>query len=149
MGQEKPAAPLVSILTLGCKLNQSDSEAIARRLIGEGVRVVDRPAAGSDAVVVNSCSVTHVADGKARHLVRQARRLSPQARVILTGCYAETAPPDIGGASGADEVLTNVGNPSIAGRRLEHLASRGDPAGGCPTHLREGLRTRAFIKIQE
>jgi len=149
MRSAKPEAPLVSILTLGCKLNQSDSEAIARRLIGEGVRVVDRPAAGADAVVVNSCSVTHVADRKARHLVRQARRLSPGAQVILTGCYAETAPPGIAAAIGADVVLPNAGKASIAGRLLEYLAARGDPAGGCPTHLREGLRTRAFIKIQE
>ena len=141
--------PVVSILTLGCKLNQSDSEAIARRLAGEGVRVTERPAGGATAFVINTCSVTHVADRKARHMVRLARRLSPDAQIVLTGCYAETAPADIAETIGADIVLGNVEKPAIAKRLLEHLASRGDPAGGCPTHLRDGLRTRAFIKIQE
>ena len=141
--------PVVSILTLGCKLNQSDSEAIARRLAGEGVRVTDRPARGAQAVVINTCSVTHVADRKARHMVRLARRLSPDSQIVLTGCYAATAPADIAEITGADVVLRNADKPLIAVRLLEHLAARGDPAGGCPTHPRDALRTRAFIKIQE
>ncbi len=141
--------PVVSILTLGCKLNQSDSEAIARRLAGEGVRVTGRPARGAQAFVINTCSVTHVADRKARHMVRLARRLSPDAQIVLTGCYAETAPADIAEITGADVVLRNADKPLIADRLLGHLAARGDPAGGCPTHLRDAMRTRAFIKIQE
>jgi threonylcarbamoyladenosine tRNA methylthiotransferase MtaB len=141
--------PVVSILTLGCKLNQSDSEAIARRLAGEGVRVTDRPARGAAAFVINTCSVTHVADRKARHLVRLARRLSPEAQIVLTGCYAETAPAGIGEITGANIVLRNVDKPTIASRILERLAESGDPIGGCPTPVRNPLRTRAFIKIQE
>jgi threonylcarbamoyladenosine tRNA methylthiotransferase MtaB len=141
--------PVVSILTLGCKLNQSDSEAIARRLAGEGVRVTDRPERGAQAFVINTCSVTHVADRKARHMVRLARRLSPEAQVVLTGCYAETAPSDVAEITGADIVLRNTDKPLIAERLLERLASRGDPAAGCPAHLRDALRTRAFVKIQE
>lgn len=141
--------PVVSILTLGCKLNQSDSEAIARSLAGEGVRVTDRPARGAAAFVINTCSVTHVADRKARHLVRMARRLSPKAQVVLTGCYAETASTDIGEITGADIVLRNTDKPTIAPRILERLAESGDPVGGCPTPVRNPLRTRAFVKIQE
>lgn len=141
-------APIVSVLTLGCKLNQADSEAIARRLAGEGVRVSDRPARGARAFVINSCSVTQVADRKARHLVRMARRLSPDAEIILTGCYAETAPADIAGRTGADAVLRNAEKPAIAERLLAHLSERGDPSAGCPTLPRSGLRTRAFVKIQ-
>ena len=141
--------PTVAVLTLGCKLNQADSETIARKLLREGVRVVDRPTAGADAFVINTCSVTHVADRKARHLVRQARRLSPRAQVILTGCYAETAPPDIAEQTGADLVLGNADKPALPDRLLERLAERGDPGAGCPTLLRGGLRTRAFVKIQE
>jgi len=141
--------PVVSILTLGCKLNQSDSEAIARELSGEGVRVTDRAAKDAAAYVINTCSVTHVADRKARHLVRLARRLSPEAQILVTGCYAETAPPDISETIGADMVLRNVDKPAIAPRILERLAEAGDPIGGCPTPVRNPLRTRAFIKIQE
>ncbi|HEU4759551.1 MAG TPA: tRNA (N(6)-L-threonylcarbamoyladenosine(37)-C(2))-methylthiotransferase MtaB [Dehalococcoidia bacterium] len=149
--------PTVALLTLGCKLNQADSQAIARRLAGEGVRVVDRPLAGADATVINTCSVTHVADRKARHLVRMARRLSPGAPVVLTGCYAETAPADAPALAEANLVLKNGDKPSIPDWLLERLRERGDPAAGCPTPVRDGLRrdgrpsgrTRAFVKIQE
>ena len=144
-----PQKPTVAVLTLGCKLNQSDSEAIARRLIGGGVRVVDRPEEGADAFVINTCSVTHVADRKARHLVRQARRLSPDAQIVLTGCYAETAPEGIAQTIGADEILGNDAKRVIPEMLLSRLAERGDPAAGCSTHVRDGLRTRAFVKIQE
>jgi len=141
--------PVVSILTLGCKLNQADSEAIARDLADNGVAITDRPAKGAAAFVINTCSVTHVADRKARHLVRMARRLSPDAKVILTGCYAETAPREVADTIGADAVVSNADKASIAPRILGRLAERGDPAGGCPTPVRSALRTRAFIKIQE
>ncbi len=148
-------APTVAVLTLGCKLNQADSEAIARRLAGDGVRVVDRPLAGADAFVINTCSVTHVADRKARHLVRLARRLSPGAPVVLTGCYAETAPAGAEVLAEADLILKNADKPSIPDWLFERLRKRGDPATGCPTP--EGLRpdgrplgrTRAFVKVQE
>ncbi len=141
--------PTVAILTLGCKLNQSDSEAIARRLISSDVRVVGRPVRDADAFIINSCSVTHVADRKARHLVRLARRLAPQARVVLTGCYAETAPASIAEVTGADIVLRNADKLSIPDGLLARLQEEGDPSVGCPSPVRDGLRTRAFIKIQE
>ena len=139
--------PVVSVVTLGCKLNQADSEVIARQLGAEGVQVVDRAVKDADAYVINTCSVTHVADRKARHAVRHARRLSPGAQVVLTGCYAETAPPDIAEAIGADFVAGNAGKPLIPERVLEKLRSAGNPAIGCEP-LESG-RTRAFIKIQE
>jgi len=141
--------PTVAVLTLGCKLNQSDSEAIARRLAGEGVRVVDRPVRGASAFVINTCSVTHVADRKARHLVRLARRYSPGADIVLTGCYAETAPAGIGQVIGADALFANADKAAIPERLLARLETRGDPYAGCPTPVRNPLRTRAFIKIQE
>jgi threonylcarbamoyladenosine tRNA methylthiotransferase MtaB len=148
--KNRNTAPTVSVLTLGCKLNQGDSETIARRLAGDGVVVTDRPVPGADAFVINTCSVTHVADRKARNLVRRARRLSPNAQVILTGCYAETAPAEIADVIGADLVLRNADKPSIPDRVIERLREKGDPAAGCPTPARGGpLRTRAFIKIQE
>jgi len=143
------STPTVSVITLGCKLNQADSEAIAWRLGAEGVHITDRPARGADAFVINTCSVTHVADRKARHIVRQARRLSPDAEIILTGCYAETAPANVEALTGANIALRNGDKPSIPDRLLEHLRDRGDPSAGCPTPVRSELRTRAFVKIQE
>jgi len=144
-----PEQPTVSVLTLGCKLNQADAETIARRLVGGGVRVVGRPQKGADAFVINTCSVTHVADRKARQLTRLARRLSPDATIVLTGCYAETAPDNVAQLTGADFVLGNAAKPEIPSLLLERLQRRGDPAAGCPTPVRSGLRTRAFISIQE
>jgi threonylcarbamoyladenosine tRNA methylthiotransferase MtaB len=143
----KKRAPVVSVVTLGCKLNQADSEVIARQLGGEGVQVVDRAIKGADAFVINTCSVTHVADRKARHAVRHARRLSPNAQVVLTGCYAETAPPNIAETIGADLVAGNAAKPLVPERILEKLRSAGDPAIGCEAP--ESGRTRAFVKIQE
>ena len=142
-------APVVSVLTLGCKLNQADSERIARRLAGEDVRVTDRPVRGADAFVINTCSVTHVADRKARHLARMARRLSPEAEIVLTGCYAETAPANVLDLTGADALVRSGEKDAIPERLLERLRERGDPSAGCATPVRGGLRTRAFVKIQE
>ena len=142
-------APTVSLLTLGCKLNQADAETVARSLIAGGVRVVGRPEKGADAFVINTCSITQVADAKARQLTRLARRLSPDATIVLTGCYAETAPDNVAALTGADLVLGNAAKPDIPSLLLERLARRGDPAAGCPTPILSGLRTRAFVKIQE
>jgi len=139
----------VAVLTLGCKLNQADTEVIVRRLVTNGVRVVDRPVRGADAFVINTCSVTHVADRKARHLIRLARRLSPGAQIVLTGCYAETAPSEIAARIGADLVVRNSDKASIPDRLLKRLAPGGNPGACCATPVRDGLRTRAFLKIQE
>ena len=152
-----PKQPTVAVITLGCKLNQADAETMARRLVAGGARVVARVEKGTDAVVINTCSVTHVADRKARQLARLARRRSPSATIILTGCYAETAPDDIARATGVDLVLGNDAKATIPELLLERLTQRGDPAAGCPTLGGDSARladrptgrTRAFIKIQE
>ena len=123
-----PEKPTVAVLTLGCKLNQADSQVIARGLIAGGVRVVDRLQKGADAVVINTCSVTHVADRKARHLARQAKRLSPDAQIVMTGCYAETAPEGTAETIGVDDLLGNEAKPPIPAMLLSPLADLGDGA---------------------
>jgi len=133
----------VAVLTLGCKLNQAESDAIARELQQAGCVVFDRPAS-ADAFIINSCSVTHVADRKSRHLVRLARRLSPEATVLLTGCFPETAGMDAALATGADLVVPSRDKAEVV-RRL--LAFR--PAAGGAVVQEPGLRTRAFVKAQE
>jgi threonylcarbamoyladenosine tRNA methylthiotransferase MtaB len=138
--------PTVAILTVGCKLNQADSQALARELLAHGCRISQRPIP-ADAFVINSCSVTHVADRKSRHLVRLARRLSPDATVVLAGCYAESAGADLAERIGADLVVGNGDKASLAQELLHRL---GD-GHGCrpPLPAGDGLRTRAFVKIQE
>jgi threonylcarbamoyladenosine tRNA methylthiotransferase MtaB len=87
---------LVSIHTFGCRLNQTESESIARAFELAGFTVAQDPAAERDAkgaspgiVVLNTCTVTSKAEQKARRLIRQALRDDPGAVVIVTGCYAE------------------------------------------------------------
>jgi threonylcarbamoyladenosine tRNA methylthiotransferase MtaB len=143
------SSPIVAILTLGCKLNQADSQALARELLAHGCRVIDRPAP-ADALIINACSVTHVADRKSRHLVRLARRLAPEATVILTGCYEQNSGHDLGQRLRADWLVTNTDKPAIAQRLLRHWQEQGRLGAG-PIAIRpgDGLRTRAFVKIQE
>ncbi len=131
------------MLTIGCKLNQAEAEAMAGELVKAGCRVIDR-AGPADAFLINTCAVTHVAERKARHLIRLARRLSPQARIIVTGCYADVATPAAASALGADAVLPNREKERAAAVLLENIP--------LPAPCFDGngrLRTRSFIKIQE
>ena len=148
-------ARVVSILTLGCKLNQAESDAIARELQGLGFFVVDRPVAAS-AYVINTCSVTSVADKKSRHLVRLSRRLSPDATIVLTGCYPETAGMTQALATGADIVVPSRDKHEVVARLLAARPA-GEPlmppGGGseafAPSSAARSARTRAFVKAQE
>ncbi len=140
------ARPLAAILTLGCKLNLADSEEIARGLRGAGFDVVDR-VCEADAYVINTCSVTHVADRKSRSLVRTVRRLSPGAAVTVTGCFPQSAGFDATRDLGADFV---TGTRSSDKRDLvAFLSERGPSAPSTTESTEPALHTRAFIKAQE
>ncbi len=80
-------APRVAFTTLGCKVNQSETDLLARQFSAAGYVSVpfDSPA---EVYVVNTCTVTHVADRKSRQALNGARRLNPEALVVATGCYA-------------------------------------------------------------
>ena len=149
MSNQSQPARRVALLTLGCKLNQADSEAIGRDLLAAGCRVLTRPAP-ADAFIINTCAVTHVAERKARHLARLARRLSPGAPVILTGCCVETAGPALGADTGGDLILGNREKSSAASRVLAALPDC--PLGGPRERTRQkggSPRTRAFVRVQE
>jgi len=81
----------IAFATLGCKINQYDTAAIQTALLRRGDQVVPFEP-GADVYVVNSCSVTDRADAESRRLARRARRLNPDAVVIMTGCFAQTRP---------------------------------------------------------
>jgi len=139
-----PRRPVAAVLTLGCKLNLADSEAIAARLGAAGYDVVDSMCE-ADAVVVNTCSVTHAADRKSRRLIRAARRLSPAAPVAVTGCYPRSAGGDAVEALGADFVAGTTGDEQ---ERLVARLAAAVPAPAAPTPV-SALHTRAFVKAQE
>ncbi len=88
--------PTVAIATQGCKLNQADSQVLARHFAEAGFRVVEANQ-GPQVFVLNTCTVTGTADAKARRALRSARRANPGALVVATGCYAQRAPEDLTG----------------------------------------------------
>ncbi|MDQ3929915.1 MAG: hypothetical protein M3328_12325, partial [Chloroflexota bacterium] len=83
------ASPRVAFITLGCKVNQSDTQKAIADFKAAGFRIVP-PSAPAEVYVVNTCSVTHVADRKSRQWLRRSARANPAALVVATGCYAES-----------------------------------------------------------
>ena len=141
----------VAIETHGCKLNQADSDVLARQFISAGYDVVPL-GAGPDIYVLNSCTVTHVADAKARQALRAARRRNPSLTVVATGCYAQRAPDRLRQVEGVDLVLGNFEKSRIVEAVLQ---ARGVTTVSC-AQGKEGVirpeslgRTRAMVKIQE
>jgi threonylcarbamoyladenosine tRNA methylthiotransferase MtaB len=102
----------VAFTTLGCRLNQAESDSMAEQLRGYGVV----PAAGDDPdlVVVNTCTVTREATKASRTAIRRAVRDHPDARVVVVGCYAVSDPQEIEAIEGVDLVLGNDHKESFA-----------------------------------
>ena len=90
--------------TLGCKLNFAETTTIGRSLLAQGVRTA-RPGEVADICVINTCSVTEQADRRCRAMIRKARREHPEAFVVVTGCYAQLSPEEIGRMEGVHLVL--------------------------------------------
>ena len=144
-------SPAVAIETHGCKLNQADSGVLASELTQAGFRLVgeDEPA---DVYLVNTCTVTHVADRKARQALRAARRRNPNATVVATGCYAQRSAEALQALAEVDLV---VGNSGKAGLVRQLIQWRQQVTGPCtldtaPQRADTKIgRTRAMVKIQE
>jgi len=100
-------SPTVALHTLGCRLNQYETEAIREQFVSRGFRVVPFTAP-ADVYVVNTCTVTNQADARARQSLRKAVRRRPGATVVATGCYAQTHPEHLLEIDGVDIVLGNV-----------------------------------------
>jgi threonylcarbamoyladenosine tRNA methylthiotransferase MtaB len=134
----------VAINTLGCKLNQAESELLARKFADAGYSIVSGD--GADIYVLNTCTVTHIADRKSRHLVRLWRKRNPQALIVATGCYAERAPQELAQV-GADLVVGNEEKMHL----LEFPQVGPAPSAHCLVgQLVDGVsRVRSFIKIQD
>ena len=140
----------VALDTLGCKLNQADTELLAKQFAEAGCRLVSQ-VDEADVYILNTCTVTHIADRKSRHRLRLAHRRNPNALVIATGCYAERAHQEIAQIAGVDFVVGN--------RQRAHLVKLVERSGGMRSPARghgrpaannhAGLRTRAFIKAQD
>ena len=102
----------VAILTLGCKVNSYESDAIAGQFKRAGAELVDfdeavRTRGGADVFVINTCSVTNIADRKSRQMLHRVRQLNPTAVIAATGCYAQLAGERLIDSEEADLVIGN------------------------------------------
>ncbi len=143
--------PAVYIETHGCKLNQADSQALALRFAQAGYRLVDAPG-HADVHVVNTCTVTHVADRKARQALRSARRTNPAAVVVATGCYAQRSPRQLSQLDGVDLVLGNAHKEILVEQVNQLFGLSSAPNSTESPQISEAmpsLRTRVMMKIQE
>src|SRR6266567_5220012 len=93
------------IENFGCRAARADGEAVSERLRALGVSEGQPSAA--DVVIVNTCSVTAEADRAARAYIRRVHRLNPEARIVVTGCYAQRAPEELAGMGGVAAVVGN------------------------------------------
>lgn len=147
----------VAFYTLGCKLNYSETSAIARSFEQRGFKKVDfsdKP----DIFVINTCSVTENADKKCKKIVREARKIAPNAFVAIIGCYAQLKPQEIASIEGVDAVLGAAEKFQLLD--LLDTFERKEQTQVFHSDIREvaqmycssysyGDRTRTFLKVQD
>lgn len=146
------------IITLGCKVNQYESEAMLEALLAGGFQ---EAAFGeeADVVVVNSCTVTATSDQKVRQTLRRARKENPGAVTVLTGCMPQAFPEEAAALLEADVVLGNARRADLLPRVMEYLSSKQRIVDIAPHEKGEKFermavstfhgRTRAFLKIED
>ena len=148
-----------TITTLGCKVNQCESSALGRLLETSGYRPTQLDDK-TDLIVINTCTVTGKAAMQSRQAIRQAVRNHPEAKIVVTGCYAQTAPDEIQAIDGIEYIVGHGDKLAIA-RVIESLT----PATDGPALIHQNIqkirsfapmptvapdsRTRAFLKIQD
>ena len=144
---DRRRAPRIALQTVGCKLNQAESESLARRFLEAGYQIVS-PDADPDIYLVNTCTVNHIADRKCRHLLRLAHRRNLKSIIVATGCYAQRAAAELSQIEGVALVVGNKDKKRLAdiiGTTVDSF-SRATGQGKRAWPL---SRTRALIKIQD
>lgn len=146
--------------TLGCKLNFAETSSLAQELARHGV---DKAAKGekADICIVNTCSVTEVADKKCRQAIHRLVKEHPGAFVVVTGCYAQLKPQDILATTGVDMVVGAEEKGTIVEHLMEAMTNRQCGSGNLTFHSERkdiktfapscsrGDRTRYFLKVQD
>ncbi len=141
-----------AFFTLGCKLNFAETSTVAQQLMRYGVTKATKDEV-ADLVVVNTCSVTEVADHKCRQAIHRLVKQHPGAFVVVTGCYAQLKPQEIIDTDGVDLVLGSEQKASIIpailnGMTGAHTVKTADIRSFAPSCSR-GDRTRYFLKVQD
>jgi threonylcarbamoyladenosine tRNA methylthiotransferase MtaB len=147
----------VAFHTLGCKLNFSETSTIRRKFEEFGFSTVDFSDV-ADIYVLNTCSVTEFADRKCKSAVRKVMRQSPEAKVVVIGCYAQLKPDEIAAIPGVDLVLGAAEKFNILNYidTLSHSTDKGMVQAGLVSEANTfegafsyGDRTRSFLKVQD
>jgi len=148
----------VGIYTLGCKVNQYESEAIAERFTARGFAVTS-PLGACDVCVINTCTVTAESDRKARQFIRRAISRNPDAVILVTGCLAQTDPDSIARIEGVNYICGNTDKLSVVDAALRLLENKNEKAEICVNDVTDAPfesmqiqkfdRTRAYIKIED
>ncbi len=148
--------PRIAFVTLGCKLNFSESSTFARQFATAGYKIV-RPVDHSDWYVVNTCSVTEHADKKCRNIIRKLHKISPDAKIAVVGCYAQLKPDEILAIEGVDIVL-GAGRKGDLFEVVTSYEAESGQVSACTAIERvenifpaysSGERTRSFLKVQD
>lgn len=137
----------VHLRMLGCRLNQSEIDTMARQFIQLGHEVVDTPE-HADQIIVNTCAVTKQATKDSRKLIRELHRQNETSLIVATGCYAHIAPKEIGALAGVARVIDNAQKDEL----VTLLTGEARPPFDLEPFERDARpspRTRAFIKAQD
>ena len=150
----------VGILTLGCKVNQYESEAIAESLTDKGFSVVPHTEL-CDAYIINTCTVTAESDRKARQMIRRMITKNPAAYILVTGCYSQISPEEVAKIEGVDYLCGTSNKMSVIDRlcsliedgkkpeKAEICVPNLDESGFEQMSIRRFDRTRAYVKIED
>ena len=150
----------VGILTLGCKVNQYESEAIAESLISKGFSIVPHNGI-CDAYIINTCTVTAESDRKARQMIRRMITKNSNAYILVTGCYSQVSPEEVAAIDGVDYVCGSSNKMTVVDKlcKLVSLKKKNGKPEICIPDLdksdfeqmsiRRFDRTRAYVKIED
>lgn len=150
--------PTIAFYTLGCKVNNYETEAICELFKNAGYEKVDFDKV-ADVYVINTCTVTNIGDRKSRQMIRRAIRQNPDAVICVTGCYAQTNPQEIAQIEGVDIIIGTSGREKIV-ELVDKFRVNREPITYVKDVFRDvefenipvinyESRTRANIKIQE
>jgi threonylcarbamoyladenosine tRNA methylthiotransferase MtaB len=134
--------------TLGCKLNQAETEALTEKFMKSGYRIVNTKEQ-FDIYILNTCTVTHIADRKARHLLRMAHRRNPEAILVAAGCYVEHAANDLLEIEGVKLAVGNKEKMRLPQLLKESGLAAADGYDFSAGYHWDNQRTRSFIRIQD
>ena len=142
----------IAFITLGCKLNYAETSSYERAFLKKGMKAVPWTE-GADVFLVNTCSVTEHSDKKSRNIIRKLHKISPDAKIVVTGCYAQLKRAEIEALEGVSRVFGADEKGLIVPETLAMLGA--EDCGGMigrssffPAYS-SGERTRSFLKVQD